>query len=265
MQGTIVVTDRGGSRAPPGGAVCGPSRALLWPLAALVPIAVAGVWLSVRLAFRPVVAFRAALEARGRGNLTPVGTTGLPRGDGARRGGGERADRPPAGARWRRSAASPPTARTNCARPSPRRWPRRSGSSPNCPTTPRRERARAIAASLRRLSRLSEKLLQLAKAEGGGLIAADARRRSGPCCDSSSTNCAARPSCGDRIDLVGLGRRTTVSDLDPDAFAILARNLIENALRHGDPDEPVSVDAGGRACWRSPTADPRCRRSAWRR
>jgi two-component system OmpR family sensor kinase len=32
-----------------------------------------------------------------------------------------------------------------------------------------------------------------------------------------------------------------LSDMDPDAFAILARNLIENALRHGASDEPVRV------------------------
>jgi two-component system OmpR family sensor kinase len=29
--------------------------------------------------------------------------------------------------------------------------------------------------------------------------------------------------------------------MDPDAFAILARNLIENALRHGDPHGRVDV------------------------
>jgi len=32
-----------------------------------------------------------------------------------------------------------------------------------------------------------------------------------------------------------------VSTLDMDAFAILARNLIENALKHGDASQPVRV------------------------
>ena len=32
-----------------------------------------------------------------------------------------------------------------------------------------------------------------------------------------------------------------LSDIDPDAFAILARNLIENALRHGHRSAPVQV------------------------
>ena len=32
-----------------------------------------------------------------------------------------------------------------------------------------------------------------------------------------------------------------MSDLDPDAFGILLRNVIENALRHGAPGGPVEV------------------------
>jgi len=32
-----------------------------------------------------------------------------------------------------------------------------------------------------------------------------------------------------------------VSDLDPDAFAIVLRNLVENALRHGSPGDPIEV------------------------
>ena len=32
-----------------------------------------------------------------------------------------------------------------------------------------------------------------------------------------------------------------LSDLDPDAFGIICRNLVENALRHGVPNGPVEV------------------------
>src|SRR3546814_19363426 len=32
-----------------------------------------------------------------------------------------------------------------------------------------------------------------------------------------------------------------MSDLDPDIFGILCRNLVENALRHGSGAEPVDV------------------------
>ena len=42
--------------------------------------------------------------------------------------------------------------------------------------------------------------------------------------------------------LLSLPDAPVPSDLDPDAFAILCRNLIENALRHGDPAAPVEVE-----------------------
>ncbi|WP_244480694.1 ATP-binding protein [Mesorhizobium sp. Root157] len=44
----------------------------------------------------------------------------------------------------------------------------------------------------------------------------------------------------DRIRLA-LPDAPALSRIDPDAFAILARNLIENALKHGSPQEPVRV------------------------
>ena len=43
-----------------------------------------------------------------------------------------------------------------------------------------------------------------------------------------------------RIELV-LPGGTVWSRIDPDAFAIVARNLIENALKHGAPGAPVHV------------------------
>jgi two-component system OmpR family sensor kinase len=38
-----------------------------------------------------------------------------------------------------------------------------------------------------------------------------------------------------------------VAPIDPDAFAVAVRNLVENALKHGAPDRPVHVlvDDGG--------------------
>jgi two-component system OmpR family sensor kinase len=43
-----------------------------------------------------------------------------------------------------------------------------------------------------------------------------------------------------RIELM-LPDAPVLSDIDLDAFAILARNLIENALKHGSRQEPVRV------------------------
>lgn len=99
------------------------------------------------------------------------------------------------------------------------------------------QRVAEIEASLKRMTRITERLLQLARAEGGrlrldqtsdlriatGLIAADIER--------------AAPG---RIRLI-LPERPVMSDLDPDTFGIVCRNLVENALRHGAPDRPVDV------------------------
>ena len=41
--------------------------------------------------------------------------------------------------------------------------------------------------------------------------------------------------------LLTLPDSAVISDLDPDAFAIVLRNLIENALRHGQSKTPVEI------------------------
>lgn len=100
------------------------------------------------------------------------------------------------------------------------------------------QRARDIEATLKRLTRLSERLMQLARAEGGRL------RMDRP----SDLRPVARVMAEDIGRSVGHGRialslpdRPVLSDLDPDAFGILCRNLIDNALRHGAPGTSVAV------------------------
>ena len=46
---------------------------------------------------------------------------------------------------------------------------------------------------------------------------------------------------GDERIRLRLPEAAVLSDLDPDALAIILRNLIDNALRHGDPAKPVDV------------------------
>ena len=101
-----------------------------------------------------------------------------------------------------------------------------------------RARAAEIEVTLKRLTRLSERLMQLARAEGGRLrldrssdlrpvaqiLTEDLSRLKGP----------------SRIAL-DLSASPVLSDLDPDVFGIIYRNLVENALRHGVDDEPVHV------------------------
>ena len=99
-------------------------------------------------------------------------------------------------------------------------------------------RAAEIEATLKRLTRLSERLMQLARAEGGRLRSdqpSDLRIVARLIIDD-----IARTTTSDRIILT-LPDVAVMSDLDPDAFGILCRNLVENALRHGSRTDPVDV------------------------
>ena len=99
-------------------------------------------------------------------------------------------------------------------------------------------RAADIEATLKRLTRLSERLMQLARAEGGRLRldnASDLRMVARLIADDIG-----RMGPAGRI-VLSLPEQPVMSDLDPDAFGIVCRNLVENALRHGDVSSPVEV------------------------
>lgn len=101
------------------------------------------------------------------------------------------------------------------------------------------KRAADIEATLKRLTRVAERLMQLARAEGGQLRldrASDLR----PVARLVVTDID-RTAAPDRIKLT-LPEQPVMSDLDPDAFGILCRNLIENALRHGQEGSAVEVE-----------------------
>ena len=213
--------------------------ALIWPLAALAPIALLGAWLSIRLTLRPVVAFRQAIEARGRGNLTPVGAEGLPD------------EIAPVAAsvnalieRLRGALEAERSFTANSAHelrtPIAAALAQTQRLIAELPEGPAQARARSIAAALKRLSRLSEKLLQLAKAEGGGVLA-ETRTSLAPALRLVIADIDRQTDRGEDLVVSISPAGGPVSDLDPDAFAILARNLIENALKHGAPDAPVRV------------------------
>lgn len=99
-------------------------------------------------------------------------------------------------------------------------------------------RAAEIEATLKRLTRLSERLMQLARAEGGRLRtdqSADLRAVARVVVDDIG-----RAGAPGRIAL-NLPDTAVMSDIDPDAFGILCRNLVENALRHGAENTQVQV------------------------
>ena len=101
------------------------------------------------------------------------------------------------------------------------------------------ERAAEIETTLKRLTRRTERLMQLARAEGARLRRdhpADLRPALLLIVDEIK-----RGAGRDRIEL-HLPDGPVPSDLDPDALGILCQNLVENALRHGDPTAPVEIE-----------------------
>ncbi len=234
VSGTIVVTaaERPGHRQK---AVRDAIRLLAWPLVLLLPLGIAGTWVLVAVTLRPVVAFRHEIEARGSGHLAPVSVSHLP------------SEIAPVA-----EAVNALMARVRRALDAERSFTANSAHELRTPVAAalaQAQRLRAelpegaacartveIESALKRLARLSEKLLQLARAEGAGLIG-EAPEDLVPALRLVLDDLAAEGAVA--VTLPPAGR--FVSTLDLDAFAILARNLIENALKHGDASQPVRV------------------------
>lgn len=208
---------------------------LATPLLLVLPLGLLAVWLVVRLSLAPLRRFRAGIAARGAGDLTPIPAGDLP------------SDiRPNAVAvnqlldRLRRTLEAERSFTANSAHelrtPVAAALAQAQRLVIEAPDEATRARALAIETALRRLSRLSEKLMQLARAEGGAMQPA-APVDPVPVLRLVLRDMAAG---GDRIALT-LPDGPAMARIDPDAFAILARNLIENALKHGAPGQPVQV------------------------
>lgn len=103
-------------------------------------------------------------------------------------------------------------------------------------------RAEEVEATLKRLTRLSERLMQLARAEGARVLT-DAPQDLRPILRIIAGDFSQGPDAG-RVTM-SLPDAPTPSDIDPDAVAIIARNLIENALRHGQGPVAVVLDKKG--------------------
>ncbi|MEF2547352.1 ATP-binding protein [Aurantimonas sp. E1-2-R+4] len=210
---------------------------LALPLILVIPISLLGVLVIVRRSLRPVRRFSRALASRGARDLSEVGDSNLPN-----------EILPVAEAvnqlldRLRRTLEAERNFTANAAHelrtPVAAALAQTQRLMTETPDPAVTQRAGEIETALKRLTRLSEKLMQLARAEGGRLrrdTATDLR----PVLRmvvSDLEGIAGK----ERIDLE-LSDAPVLSDIDPDAFAILARNLIENALRHGTGEAPVQV------------------------
>ena len=94
---------------------------------------------------------------------------------------------------------------------------------------------RSVEQSLSRLTRLIDKLLQLARAESVSLYTGE------PTDTRMIATMVARelnPE-GHRVELIGAGAKLPI---DPDAIAVVLSNLIENALKYAPDESPVIVN-----------------------
>lgn len=203
---------------------------LALPLLVMVPLGVVAIFYGLGFGLRPLGRLRDQLAQRGANRLTPLPRGGLP------------AELRPIAdtvndllARLETSFAAERSFAANAAHElrtplagalaQVQRLRQQSGDAET------RRRADDIEATLKRLTRLSEKLMQLARAEGARLVLDQ------PADIAAVVALVARDfqhgPQGARLRL-SLPEGAVMSRVDPDAVAIVARNLIENALRHGD-------------------------------
>ena len=207
------------------------------PLLIVLPVALIAIILAVRFSLDPLRRFRARLEARGARDLSQVPHEGLPTEIGpladtlnsllARLREAFEAERSFA-------ANAAHELRTPLAGAIAQAQRLRSETKDRAAA----QRATDIEETLKRLTRRTERMMQLARAEGGRLRmdkSSDLRGVARIVVDDIG-----RTGTPDRIRL-NLPDMAVMSDLDPDAFAILCRNLVENALRHGGQTTPVDV------------------------
>lgn len=207
------------------------------PLLVVVPLAFLAIVLAVRASLAPLRRFRSRLAGRNARDLSPVPAEDLP---------SEIApmastlnsllDRLKAAFDAERSFAANAAHELRTPLAGAIAQAQRLRSETLDPEAARR--GAEIEQALKRLTRLSEKMLQLARAEGGRMRTGDPRDLR-PVLGLVVSDFA-RSAGADRFDLV-VSDAVVLSDLDPDTFGILCRNLIENALKHGAPDTAIKI------------------------
>lgn len=207
------------------------------PLLVVIPVALLAIMLAVKASLAPVRRFRERLEVRNSRDLSSVPTENLPTEiiplAGTLNG---LLDRLKAAFDAERSFAANAAHELRTPLAGAIAQTQRLQSETSDPAA--KARAADIEATLKRLTRLSERLMQLARAEGGRLRldrTFDLRTVARLVVEDIG-----RTGKQDRM-VLALPDRPVMSDLDPDAFGILCRNLVENALVHGLDTAPVEV------------------------
>lgn len=247
----IVVVELTDHRAE---AIAGSVAALVWPLLALVPLMALGSWYAVRVAMRPVFSLSSDISRRSGSNLAPLSARGYPR------------DLAPIA-----DAVDSLLERLRAALDAERAFAASSAHELRTPIAgalaqtqllslevasgPGAERIKGIEAALRKLSQLSERLLQLARLDAGFALSEEMTDLL-PALQVVVDDFRASPA-GARVRLSIDPEVALLAPITLDAFEIAVRNLIENGLVHGDQNDAVEIIAGPGAILKVTNRGPR--------
>jgi two-component system, OmpR family, sensor kinase len=220
-------------------AISGAAKAMLWPLAALIPLNILAIWLAVGGAMRPVLRLSRDIAERGGNNLAPLDISDQP-----------------AELRPIAEAIARLMERLRAALDAERAFAANSAHELRTPiagalaqtqrliaesSDPRdRRRARDLESTLKRLSALAEKLMQISRIDAG-LSAGEGEVDLIPALNLVVADCAKALDEPGRIRYVKPPGVTLFACVDMDAFAIAVRNLIDNAINHGTLEDQIHV------------------------
>ncbi|MBS9719570.1 sensor histidine kinase N-terminal domain-containing protein [Tianweitania sp. BSSL-BM11] len=219
------------------------ARTLVLPILGLIPASVLVIWLILSKALRPISLLQDEISQRGGGNLRPLGLDEMPQELAGistsvdtlllRLGAALQAERDFAAhsAHELRTPIAGALAQTQRL-------------LAELPSGHLQARACQIEASLKAITRLSEKLLQLARADAG-IGAAETPVDLVPALRLVVDEFVRLGGQNARLKLELPPGTRLIQAVDIDAFAIALRNLIENALRHGPQNEAVVVRVEG--------------------
>lgn len=235
----IVVIERTDHRAE---ALNESVAALIWPLAALLPLLGTGIWIAIRLAMRPVEQLRKDLATRDGNNLAPVSGIGHP------------VELAPIAL-----AVADLLERLRMALDAERAFAASSAHELRTPIagalaqvqqlsleigdSPGSARLGEIETALRRLADLSEKLLQLSRLDAG-FAKSEAANDLLPVLQLVVRDFQRDGRMSGRVRLHAASETKLIARINSDAFAIALGNLLKNAMLHGQPDGIVDVDVG---------------------
>jgi two-component system OmpR family sensor kinase len=220
---------------------------MLAPLLLLLPLVGAIILFTVRGALQPLGGLRQAIAARGGSNLEPIAETGLP--DELApivRDVNRMIERLGAALESERAFAANSAHEMRTPVAAALAQVQRLGAElAGRPEQPRAllERVAQVEGTLRRLANRVAKLLQLARADSGQAASSESADLL-PVLHLVIDEYTRSDAAAGRIRFDAGKAERLPARIDIDAFAIAFRNLLENALIHGDPAMPVRVAVG---------------------